>query len=95
MTSVLYAALLDEDAISIYNREVVDDAPAATAPALTLRARVECKGGPMWIAANPAASRLYACTLKTSELVRWVLVPDIFSNIRVPSLGLIARARFV
>lgn len=62
--SVLYAALLDDDVIKIYTRD---------GHTVTLFGSVACSGGPMWLAVNPSKTMVYACTLKSSELVRLVL----------------------
>ena len=61
MATVLYAALLSDDAIKVYTRD---------GPKLTHRATFTCAGGPMWLACNPSKTVMYACTLNSSELVR-------------------------
>ena len=65
-TTVVFAALLDDEEVAAFSVEqphAVKQLPSGGA---------KCAGGPMWLAASPDRTFIYACTLNSSELVRFV-----------------------
>ena len=64
MIAILYAAATGAGEIEIYNRSGGDGDGG-----LAHVATVPCAGGPMWLCTNAARTRLYACTVETTELV--------------------------
>jgi len=65
---LLYAAATGAGEIEIYNRS-----GGGGGGELAHVATVPCAGGPMWLCADAARTRLYACTIETTELVSFAI----------------------